>query len=293
MDTRSITMDALPDRLRTAGPHVVLDVRSRLEFARAHVPSALNAPVADVERDPSRVADRLRGCDAVYVHCSKGVRAARAVDALRGAGLRNVVHVRDSGMGDWMRRGLPIERGSGPALATIDPRPWPRALLAGAGAGVVAASLSAVAGVVDGVLTPLVSERHKRRERRVRRGSLHEVGGELLFSRLRGHAPSWIGRVVATAAFSAMYGVVMGTAYTALRRRFPNARTAGGLLATAAALFVACDGAIAPTLRLTPGLTRIPWQLGLRELVNHVVWTATAERLHARDERAFVRGSTS
>jgi putative membrane protein len=44
--------------------------------------------------------------------------------------------------------------------------------------------------------------------------------------------------------------------------------------------FLACDGGIAPLLGLSPGLARVPWQLSVKELLNHVAWTATAETAH-------------
>jgi putative membrane protein len=43
---------------------------------------------------------------------------------------------------------------------------------------------------------------------------------------------------------------------------------------------VACDGLIAPLLRLTPPPGRLPWQVNAKKLANHVAWTAAAELVH-------------
>lgn len=167
-----------------------------------------------------------------------------------------------------------------------DPRPLARAALVGVGAGVLATLAS---GISDAGLSLFVSNEQKRRERRVRRGSPHEVGGALFFKRLRGHEPSAPAKLLSTLAFSAVYSAVWGLVYTGVRRAVPAATRAPGLPLTAAAFFVACDGVIAPALQLTPGLQRLPWQFNAKELVNHLVWNATAERIHRADERAFSR----
>jgi putative membrane protein len=281
----AITMDELPERARAATRPVVLDVRSRLEFLAGHVPSAVNAPLRALRRSPSMARDALLGHDAVFVHCTRGVRAARAVEILRQAGLDSVVLVRDSGFPEWRRAGRPVERGragrSFPVAA--DPRSLPRALLAGVGIGLAATLAS---GIANAGLSLLVGDEPRRRERRVRRGSPHEVGGALVYERLRGRAPApaaWLG---ATLAFSAVYSTMWGTIYTLLRRVVPSVGAGAALPLSAAAFFVACDGGIAPSLRLTPGLRALPWQVNAKELANHMVWNATAEALHRADARS-------
>ncbi|MFW7380737.1 MAG: hypothetical protein ACOH5I_18125 [Oligoflexus sp.] len=49
--------------------------------------------------------------------------------------------------------------------------------------------------------------------------------------------------------------------------------------------FAACDGALAPLLKLTPSVHRIPWQLNAKEMVNHLAWTSTAELTHRLAQR--------
>ena len=111
MARRLMRMEALHYGARYREPgHLVLDVRTRGEYRRGHVPGSRSAPVDEVARNALRLSDSLAGFDEIYVHCTTGERARRAYDALAAAGLRNLVLVHDSGMPDWVRRGYPVER---------------------------------------------------------------------------------------------------------------------------------------------------------------------------------------
>jgi uncharacterized membrane protein YagU involved in acid resistance len=151
-----------------------------------------------------------------------------------------------------------------------------RELLVGI-AGGLAASL--VTGAVDRLIDPLVSAEQKRRERRVRGGSAHEVAGPRAARKLLGRRPSRREARIASAVFTGLYSVVWGAVYALVRRKVPRAARLAGL-PFAVPFFLACDGGIAPLLGLTPGLPRVPWQLSVKELLNHVAWTATAEAAH-------------
>ena len=249
---------------------VVLDVRTSVEYRRGHVPGSANVPVRQIEASPARFRHWLEGFDTVYLHCSSGPRAQRACDALTRAGLANHVHVR-GGMRDWVRRRYPVEREI--SLA--------RDLATGLAAGLVA--MAAAAGM-DKLLAPLVSDEQKRRERAVREGSPHKVGGAKIGERLSGRHFSADERRKAQLAFTAGYGLLWGAIYALVRRRVPLATSFYGA-PFAVAFFLACDGALAPLLRLSPGLGRIPWQFNAKELANHVAWTGAAEAVHRAAER--------
>lgn len=283
---QSITMKELPERLGSSERPVVLDVRSRAEFLAGHVPGALNVPMREIRRSPRGVAQALPPRDVVFVHCTKGMRATRAIERLRRAGVDDAVLVEDSGFADWKKSGLPIERGLGRPLRARDSRPFGRVVATGIAAGFLATLAS---GIANTGLSLLVDERQKRRERRVRRGSPHEVGGALLLERMLGRKPSTVAKLFATLGFNVVYSAMWGLVYAGTRRAFPRSATAPALPFTAAAFFVACDGGIAPALGLTPNLPRLPWQFNAKELVNHVVWNATAEMIHRADERAYAR----
>jgi rhodanese-related sulfurtransferase len=91
-----------------AGPAApgVLDVRERHEWQAAHIAGAVFAPLGEL-------ADRMADLDRDRpwaVICASGVRSARAAVALDHAGFCRVANVR-GGMNDWLRLGMPVERG--------------------------------------------------------------------------------------------------------------------------------------------------------------------------------------
>ena len=284
IDTTGLTMAEVAQRLPFGSGPLVLDVRTRAEFLRGHVPGALNAPLSDIERSPRSIAQALDGYDQVLVHCSSGERSRCAVELLRESGAGKLVLVESSGFSDWKELGYPVEVGPGRKAHVSDPRPWLRALKTGVGVGVIATLAS---GVMDSGLSLLVSQRQKRREQRVRRGSPHRVAGRVFFERIRGRSPSRIENLMASLAFSFAYSAMWGIAYAALRRVQPLSRKAPAVPVTATAFFLACDGLIAPLLDLTPEVNQLPWQFNVKELANHITWNATAERLHRADERKF------
>lgn len=149
-------------------------------------------------------------------------------------------------------------------------------LLVGLAAGLVAV---AVSGRSDKILDRLVSKKQKRRERRVREGSPHEIAGARIASKILGHRLSREGKKRASLAFSTVYGLGWGLIHSALRRKYPKLCRWGGL-PFAVPFFFACDGMIAPLLGFTPNLRRVPWQPSVKELGNHIAWTATAEFIH-------------
>lgn len=257
-------------RYRHSG-NLVLDVRSRHEHRLGHVPGSYNLPVDEITGDPRRCVPSLAPFDEVFIYCSSGERARRAHDALAGAGLQNLVLIEASGMPDWAEQGYPVERGI--SLA--------RDLLTGLAAGLVAQL--ATAGV-DRVLRQQISPRQKLREKWVREGSPHEVGGKRIGAKLLGRRLSRSEQRSAQIAFTVAYGLMWGAIYAFTRRRLPKAGALFGL-PYAAGFFLACDGVLAPLSRMSPGLRKIPAQFNAKELANHVAWTATAEAVHRAAER--------
>ena len=96
---KSITVVELAERSNTP----LIDVRERDEYARGHVPGAVNIPMSEIG---SRL-DELPG-EAFDVICQAGGRSARAVQALesRGYDATNV----EGGTGEWIAQGRPVER---------------------------------------------------------------------------------------------------------------------------------------------------------------------------------------
>jgi rhodanese-related sulfurtransferase len=85
----------------------ILDVRSRREFARGHVPGAILIPFWLM---PARISDVPGSTDsAVVVYCGHGPRAWVARAILRWNGFRDVVLLKGH-MSGWKRAGFPQER---------------------------------------------------------------------------------------------------------------------------------------------------------------------------------------
>lgn len=148
-------------------------------------------------------------------------------------------------------------------------------------AGLIA---GAVASASDGLLDRLVSDRQKRRDRRVREAPAHQVAGPRFAARITGRKLSKKEKARAKAVFGVLYGLGWGALHGALRRRFPLLSRWGGL-PFALPFFFACDGVIAPSLGMSPGLDRVPWQPSVKEMGNHIAWTAAAELVHRMAEK--------
>lgn len=166
-------------------------------------------------------------------------------------------------------------------------RSWQRSLMVGIAAGTAATFIT---GGSDRTLGRCVSKEQKYREQRIREGSAHEIAGPLIAERVVGQELSQRQKKMAKLVFSVVYGVLWGTIYAALRRKLPTIAEPKGLPIGAAVFFLACDGIIAPVLKFSPSLPRIPWQFNAKEFANHLVWLITAEMIHRGDEHFAERG---
>lgn len=155
-------------------------------------------------------------------------------------------------------------------------------ILVAVAAGLIA---GAVSGRTDKFFDRFVSPQQKRRDRRVREGSAHEVAGPYLASKILGKKLNKRQKKIASAIFAVTYGAAWGVIHSRLRRKFPTLTKWGGL-PFAIPFFFACDGLIAPTIGVTPNLRRVPWQPSVKEMGNHIAWTAAAEMIHRASARA-------
>jgi len=99
-------------------------------------------------------------------------------------------------------------------------------LLVGAAAGLIA---GAVTGKTDRLLDRLVSDRQKRRDRRVRKGTPHELAGPYFAAKLLGKRLSRQGEKRARLVFSVVYGLGWGLLHSRLRQKFPKLSRLCGL----------------------------------------------------------------
>lgn len=84
--------------LVSQGDYMLLDVRTKGEFAEYHAPEAINIPLNEIV---DRVAEIPREKNILVV-CHSGVRSRHAVDALQKLGYEHVINV-SGGMQAWSK----------------------------------------------------------------------------------------------------------------------------------------------------------------------------------------------
>ena len=100
-----ISADELHNRTENlSSDDLILDVRSPSEFNDGHIEGAQNTPHEEVANE----VEDLKKYKTVYVHCKMGGRAKIAAEALKEAGLENIVCVSDGGMQRWNDMGWPL-----------------------------------------------------------------------------------------------------------------------------------------------------------------------------------------
>ena len=107
--TATIDSQILSDRLDSAYPPRVLDVRTPGEFETAHIAGAYNMPLDLLREHRDEIIKHLDE-DLVLV-CRSGQRAVKAEETLREAGLGNV-HILDGGITAWEAKGFAVNRGA-------------------------------------------------------------------------------------------------------------------------------------------------------------------------------------
>ena len=102
MDDR-ISAETLLQRIESGAAPVILDVRSRAEFARGHVPGARHIPFWRVSRQIEEVVAHRD--DELVVYCGHGPRAIVAGRALRRKGFARVAYL-DGHFSQWRSAGF-------------------------------------------------------------------------------------------------------------------------------------------------------------------------------------------
>ncbi|KAA0229781.1 rhodanese-like domain-containing protein [candidate division KSB1 bacterium] len=94
---RHYQADEVAEKLRSASPPVLLDVRTMGEFRRGHIVGALHIPVQELGRRWQELEEfRAR---EIVVYCATGPRSVNAVNILQKRGF-NAVNLR-GGMKAW------------------------------------------------------------------------------------------------------------------------------------------------------------------------------------------------
>lgn len=93
------------EAIRNEEDVVILDVRTPLEYKKAHIAGSLNIPVDKIPKQvPITFKDKKR---IFYVYCLSGSRSALASAELMQMGYKNV-HNLTSGLLSWRSEGYPL-----------------------------------------------------------------------------------------------------------------------------------------------------------------------------------------
>jgi len=103
---KPIAPQELAERLQKGTAPIILDVRSREEFAGGHIPGAVNIPYDELPAQLNRLPAATS--DEIVVHCERGSRAATAEETLSSAGYKNLRDLTGH-MQAWQENGLPVE----------------------------------------------------------------------------------------------------------------------------------------------------------------------------------------
>jgi rhodanese-related sulfurtransferase len=91
MHADRISANALLARIESGAAPTILDVRSRAEFARGHVPGARHIPFWQVSRHIGELA--IARDSELVVYCGHGPRAVIAGYALRRRGFARITYL--------------------------------------------------------------------------------------------------------------------------------------------------------------------------------------------------------
>jgi rhodanese-related sulfurtransferase len=102
----TVKADELQSARKAGDPILVIDVRSEAEYAKGHVPGAVNIPHDALPARLNEVVERKP--ERIVVYCESGRRAGLAEETLRAAGLEKV-ELLEGHMQEWRARDLPQE----------------------------------------------------------------------------------------------------------------------------------------------------------------------------------------
>jgi rhodanese-related sulfurtransferase len=88
LDNPEIAADELDRRIAAGEAPLVLDVRSRVEYERGHIPGALNIPHDELSKRLGELPEDKSA--EIVVHCQSGRRARAAETELSEAGYTNL-----------------------------------------------------------------------------------------------------------------------------------------------------------------------------------------------------------
>ncbi len=93
-------------RLIESGEYQIIDVRTPQQFAQAHIPGSLLAPLPELLQKPWE----FLGEDKIVFVCEVGQSSQVACEIAAALGLSDLYNL-GGGVKDWVKRGYPVESG--------------------------------------------------------------------------------------------------------------------------------------------------------------------------------------
>lgn len=86
----------------------VIDVRSKEDFKKGHIVSAINIPLADIKANKVDAIEKFKSTPIILV-CDSGVTSSQAANMLDKKGFENLSNLK-GGMSDWTNANMPVQR---------------------------------------------------------------------------------------------------------------------------------------------------------------------------------------
>lgn len=97
-------------------PCVLIDVRTKSEYANLHAKNAISIPLDEISKQRVQQVSSDIGNTTIYLICQSGMRSAQAANRLMKEGLANVISI-TGGTLAWKKQNLPIEGAGRKALS--------------------------------------------------------------------------------------------------------------------------------------------------------------------------------
>ena len=93
---RSVSMQEAIAMMETEDNYILLDVRTKAEYASGHVPGALLLPNEEINGEPALLPDKNQ---RIFIYCRSGNRSKQAARKLADLGYQNIVEF--GGINSW------------------------------------------------------------------------------------------------------------------------------------------------------------------------------------------------
>ncbi|MDG2088566.1 MAG: rhodanese-like domain-containing protein [Arenicellaceae bacterium] len=100
----SVSALQLPQLQRS--DHIIIDVSTNSEFAKGHLPGALNLPLEELQKNPSKL-NKHKNKNLIFT-CPNGNKSITAGKCLKKLGFEKLYHL-SGGLTAWERESFPIE----------------------------------------------------------------------------------------------------------------------------------------------------------------------------------------